>query len=197
MRTIWPFRHVGLKLLSVALARAAVDGDRGRRDGRARACACRSSCSSFPPASSCSATCPRPSTCVSAARPARSAASRPATSSRCWTCAPGERLFHLTPEQVRAPFGVEVVQVTPPTVAVAFEKTASRNVPIAGHRGQAGGRLHGRQEHRGSADRRSCGARKRGPSCHRSADRAGVGRRRLRSGAGDRDGRHAGSRGCA
>jgi YbbR domain-containing protein len=43
---------------------------------------------------------------------------------------PGERLFHLTPEQVRAPFGVEVLQVTPPTVAVVFETTASRTVPI-------------------------------------------------------------------
>ena len=43
---------------------------------------------------------------------------------------PGERLFHLTPEQVRAPFGVEIVQVTPPTVAVLFETTASRSVPI-------------------------------------------------------------------
>src|SRR5688572_5954040 len=43
---------------------------------------------------------------------------------------PGERLFPLTPEQVRAPFGVEVVQVTPPTVAVVFETTASRSVPI-------------------------------------------------------------------
>jgi YbbR domain-containing protein len=42
----------------------------------------------------------------------------------------GERLFHLTPEQVRAPFGVEVVQVTPPTVAVVFERAASRIVPI-------------------------------------------------------------------
>jgi YbbR domain-containing protein len=43
---------------------------------------------------------------------------------------PGERLFHLTPEQVRVPFGVEVVQVAPPTVAVVFENTASRTVPI-------------------------------------------------------------------
>jgi YbbR domain-containing protein len=42
----------------------------------------------------------------------------------------GERLLHLTPEQVRAPFGVEVVQVTPPTVAVAFERSATRQVPI-------------------------------------------------------------------
>ena len=39
-------------------------------------------------------------------------------------------MFHLTPEQVRAPFGVEVVQVTPSTVAVAFENAASRSVPI-------------------------------------------------------------------
>jgi len=43
---------------------------------------------------------------------------------------PGERLFRLTPEQVRAPIGVEVVQVTPSTVAVAFDKSASRTVPI-------------------------------------------------------------------
>jgi YbbR domain-containing protein len=42
----------------------------------------------------------------------------------------GERLFHLTPEQVRAPFGVEVVQVTPSTVAVAFETAASRRIVI-------------------------------------------------------------------
>jgi YbbR domain-containing protein len=43
---------------------------------------------------------------------------------------PGERLFHLTPEQVRAPFGVEVVQVSPATVAVVFERAATRTVPI-------------------------------------------------------------------
>ena len=97
------------------------------------------------------------------ARPARRAA--------------GERLFHLTPEQVRAPFGVEVVQVTPPTVAVVFETAASRTVADqAGHRGQAGGRLRGRQDRRGSAERRSRGSRKRRPPRHRSADRTGVGR---------------------
>ena len=42
----------------------------------------------------------------------------------------GRRLFPLTPEQVRAPFGVEVVQVTPPTIAMTFEESASRHVPI-------------------------------------------------------------------
>jgi YbbR domain-containing protein len=43
---------------------------------------------------------------------------------------PGRRLFHLTPEQVRSPFGVEVVQVNPPTIAMSFEPSASRQVPV-------------------------------------------------------------------
>jgi YbbR domain-containing protein len=42
----------------------------------------------------------------------------------------GRRLFPLTPDQVRVPFGVEVVQVTPSAVAVAFEPSASRDVPV-------------------------------------------------------------------
>lgn len=42
----------------------------------------------------------------------------------------GRRLFQLKPEQVRTPFGVEVVQVTPATVAMVFEPSASREVPI-------------------------------------------------------------------
>jgi len=43
---------------------------------------------------------------------------------------PGRRLFHLTREQVRAPFGVEVMQVTPPTVTMTFETSASKSVPV-------------------------------------------------------------------
>jgi YbbR domain-containing protein len=43
---------------------------------------------------------------------------------------PGRRLFHLTPEQVRAPFGVEVTQLTPPSIALVFEATGSRQVPV-------------------------------------------------------------------
>lgn len=43
---------------------------------------------------------------------------------------PGRRLFQLTPEQVRAPAGVEVVQVTPVTVAMMFEPSATRQVPV-------------------------------------------------------------------
>lgn len=44
---------------------------------------------------------------------------------------PGLRLFHVTSEQVRAPYGVEVAQVNPPTMALRFETSASRTVPIA------------------------------------------------------------------
>ena len=42
----------------------------------------------------------------------------------------GRRLFPLTPDQVRVPFGVEVVQVTPSAVAMAFEASATREVPV-------------------------------------------------------------------
>jgi YbbR domain-containing protein len=42
----------------------------------------------------------------------------------------GRRLFPLTPDQVRVPFGVQVVQLTPSAVALAFEASGSREVPI-------------------------------------------------------------------
>jgi len=129
---IWPFRHVGLKLLSVTLAIMlwmVIAGEetveRGLRvplelqqfpaglellgdvpttaDVRVRGAA-----------GTLSRLSPGDVVAVVDLRGARS----------------GERLFHLTAEQVRAPFGVEVVQVTPSTVAVAFETAASRSVPI-------------------------------------------------------------------
>ena len=43
---------------------------------------------------------------------------------------PGRRLFQLTPEQVRAPFDVQVVQVTPSSVAMEFENSLTAQVPI-------------------------------------------------------------------
>jgi len=43
----------------------------------------------------------------------------------------GRRLFQITPEQVRTPFGVLVVQVTPPTIALVFEPQVSKQVPVA------------------------------------------------------------------
>lgn len=44
---------------------------------------------------------------------------------------PGLRLFPITPEQVRVPFGVEVAQVIPTTLALRFETSASRTLPVA------------------------------------------------------------------
>jgi YbbR domain-containing protein len=42
----------------------------------------------------------------------------------------GDRLFHLTAEDVRAPFGVEVVQVTPASVSLTFEESLSKTVGV-------------------------------------------------------------------
>jgi len=44
---------------------------------------------------------------------------------------PGRRVFPLTPDQVRVPFGVDVVQLTPAAIAIEFEPAASRQVPVA------------------------------------------------------------------
>jgi hypothetical protein len=42
----------------------------------------------------------------------------------------GERLFHLTGADVRAPFGIEVVQISPSSVPITFEPSARKVVPI-------------------------------------------------------------------
>jgi YbbR domain-containing protein len=43
---------------------------------------------------------------------------------------PGRRLFHLSTERVKAPFAVVVTQVTPASVAIRFEPSATRIVPV-------------------------------------------------------------------
>jgi YbbR domain-containing protein len=43
----------------------------------------------------------------------------------------GNRLFAMTPEQVRSPYGVDVVQVTPSTIVLALEKSLTRDVAVA------------------------------------------------------------------
>jgi YbbR domain-containing protein len=47
------------------------------------------------------------------------------------TARPGLRLFELTTEQVRTPIGVQVVQVTPASVALTFENSKTRMVPVS------------------------------------------------------------------
>jgi YbbR domain-containing protein len=46
------------------------------------------------------------------------------------TAQTGRRLFHLSAERVKAPFAVAVTQVTPSSVAIRFEPSASRIVPV-------------------------------------------------------------------
>ena len=46
------------------------------------------------------------------------------------TARPGSRLFDLVTEQVRAPFGVDVAQVAPATIALDLEPSGSRAVPV-------------------------------------------------------------------
>ncbi len=43
---------------------------------------------------------------------------------------PGQRLFHLLTDQVRSPFGIQVAQISPPTVSLEFEKTGQKAVPV-------------------------------------------------------------------
>jgi YbbR domain-containing protein len=42
----------------------------------------------------------------------------------------GKRLFHLAGPDVRTPFGVDVVQVNPSTIAMTFEASGSKVVPV-------------------------------------------------------------------
>jgi YbbR domain-containing protein len=46
------------------------------------------------------------------------------------TARPGQRLFHLTGTDVRAPFGIEVVQISPSNLPIAFEPSATKVVPV-------------------------------------------------------------------
>jgi YbbR domain-containing protein len=42
----------------------------------------------------------------------------------------GRRLFHLASNDVRAPFGIEVVQISPSNISVSLESSASKTVPV-------------------------------------------------------------------
>jgi len=46
------------------------------------------------------------------------------------TARPGSRLFHLRTDQVQAPYGVEVAQVVPATVALEIERSGEATVPV-------------------------------------------------------------------
>jgi YbbR domain-containing protein len=43
---------------------------------------------------------------------------------------PGERLFHLRTDEVRTPYGIDVAQVMPPSLALTVERSLTRTVPV-------------------------------------------------------------------
>jgi YbbR domain-containing protein len=43
---------------------------------------------------------------------------------------PGQRLFHLTASEINVPYGIEVVQVAPATLPIAFENSAVKFVEV-------------------------------------------------------------------
>jgi YbbR domain-containing protein len=46
------------------------------------------------------------------------------------TARTGARLFHLRTDEVRAPYGIDVAQVMPPSISLSLEKSLQRSVPI-------------------------------------------------------------------
>jgi len=131
--SMWPFRHAGLKVISLALAVAlwmAVSGEevveRGLRVPL--------ELQQFPPGLELSG---EPFTLVDVRVRGGSGTLSQVTASDVVAtldlraARPGRRLFQLTPENVRVPFGVEVVQVTPSSIAMVFEKSATRQIRIA------------------------------------------------------------------
>ena len=131
--SIWPFRHAGLKIVSVALAVAlwmAVSGEevveRGLRVPL--------ELQQFPPGLELSS---EPPTVVDVRVRGGSGTLSRLSSAEIVAVLdlqgvrPGRRLFQLTPENVRAPFGVQVVQVVQSSIAMVLENSATRELPIA------------------------------------------------------------------
>jgi len=128
----WPFRHLGLKLLSVALAVLlwmVVAGEETVERGLRIPLELQQ----FPPGLELDGE--PPSLVDARVRGASGTVGRLSSGDVVAVidlrgAHVGRRLFPLTPDQVRVPFGVEIVQVTPPTVALVFERSASKQVPV-------------------------------------------------------------------
>jgi YbbR domain-containing protein len=132
MRAIWPFRHIGLKLWSLVLAAAlwiAVSGDESVERGLRVPLELQQ----FPQGLELQGD--APALVDVRVRGESSALGRVGAGDivavlDLKAARPGRRLFQLTPEQVRVPFGVEVVQVAPSSIALAFENSATRQLPV-------------------------------------------------------------------
>ena len=128
----WPFRHVWLKALSLALGLLlwmAVSGE----ETVARGLRVPLELQQVP--AGLEQTGEAPATVDVRVRGASGALSRVAAGDVVAVldlhgASAGRRLFPLTPDQVRAPFGVEVLQVMPSAIAMIFETSESRFIPV-------------------------------------------------------------------
>lgn len=129
---MWPFRNLGLKLTSVGLAVLlwlTVSGEETVERGLRVPLELQQ----FP--SDLEILGEAPSTVDVRVRGTSGALSRVASGDvvavlDLHTARAGNRLFPLTPDLVHAPIGVDVVQVAPSTVALAFEPSVTREVPV-------------------------------------------------------------------
>ena len=132
MATIWPFRHLGLKALSLVLALLLwmiVSGEEMVERGL------RVPLELQQVPVGLELTGEVPATVDVRVRGASGTLSRVSTGDvvavlDLRNARSGRRLFPLTPKDVRVPFGVEIVQVQPSALAMAFEPSASRRVPV-------------------------------------------------------------------
>ena len=132
MATIWPFRHLGLKVLSLALALLLwmiVSGEETVERGL------RVPLELQQVPAGLELTGEVPATVDVRIRGASGTLSRLSAGDVFAVldlrgARSGRRLFPLTPDRVVVPFGVEVVQVQPSALAMAFEPSASRYVPV-------------------------------------------------------------------
>jgi hypothetical protein len=129
--TFWPFRHLGLKLLSVGLAVLlwmVVSGEQVVERGLRVPLELQRVPSGLELQGD------FPTTVDVRVRGSSGALSRMAAGDVVAVLdlsgtEPGHRMFHLSPAQVRAPFGVDVVQVIPETVMMTFTARAAGQAP--------------------------------------------------------------------
>ncbi len=127
-----PFRHLGLKVLSIALAGAIwlTVGDQRAIERTMRVpLEYHNMPSSLElmesPPDTVEVRLRGPSGAIGRLMPGEVVAVLDLTAAR-----PGQRLFHLLADEVRVPYGVAVSQVNPAAVSLNFEPAASRLVPV-------------------------------------------------------------------
>jgi YbbR domain-containing protein len=127
-----PFRHLGLKILSIALAFAIwlTVGDQRAVERTMRVPL---EYHNLPPRLELMSSPPEmvevrlrgPSGSIGRLTPGDAVAVLDLTAART-----GTRLFHLMADQVRVPYGVTVAQVAPAALSLTFEASAARTVPV-------------------------------------------------------------------